>query len=156
MNVTLSFALLTMVLGDFFSTFAYHVPSHAWHGIHEQVHHKADHYHFWQSHATEFWIVSLDRILSLLPYLLTIPLLIPFSPGGVSLGLILALLHSEFRHQSATKRLPSWVHDFCYFCWLVTPQYHAKHHRNAAVNFGDIFTFWNRPAQAWLKFLRKW
>ena len=52
----------------------------------------------------------------------------------------LALTHSEMRK--------------IYFPKIITtPEIHWLHHKNANLAYGDIFTFYDRPAQKWKQFL---
>ena len=36
---------------------------------------------------------------------------------------------------------------------ITTPERHWLHHQDARVAFGDIFNFFDPPAQVWFKFL---
>jgi sterol desaturase/sphingolipid hydroxylase (fatty acid hydroxylase superfamily) len=41
----------------------------------------------------------------------------------------------------------------CNLFYITTPERHWLHHQDATVAYGDIFTFYDKPAQAWLRVL---
>lgn len=149
-------ALLLLILGDFFSTFGYHVPEHAFGKYHSLVHHSPNRsfirYAITQQQPMALW----SGFKSAFPYLFWIPFLGRISPIGVVLGLGLAELHVIWRHQfSPTYQTPVWLQSLCQICGITTPERHLLHHQNAKLAYGDIFTFYDPPAQWWLVQLQK-
>jgi hypothetical protein len=145
---------LLLLLGDLISTFVYHVPEHAFGRLHCRVHHEKKqtfrHYAVLSSHP----LVMLDGLLGALPYLLLALLLWSLSPLGSAIGLLLGECHVIWRHTTKMGwKTPQWMGNICRFCCVVTPEAHWVHHENGAIAFGDIFTFFDKPAQQWLKIL---
>lgn len=149
-------AYLLLLLGDFVATFGYHVPEHVFGKFHCLVHH-SPHRSFvryaWRNRQP---IALLDGFLSAFPYFALMPLLWHVSPWGVGLGLILAESHVIWRHQFAPSyQTPRWLQRVCKLLCITTPERHWIHHRFAHRAFGDIFTFYGKPAELWLKYLRR-
>jgi hypothetical protein len=150
-------SVLLLVVGDFLSTFVYHVPEHVFGKLHVQTHHSSKknfrHYAILMINAQ----VILDGILGALPYLVVAIGLWSFSPIGVVLGLLLGQLHVWWRHVSVMGwRTPDWAMRICQFLCLTTPEQHWRHHQRTSLAFGDIFTFFDAPAQTWMRWLRLW
>jgi len=147
--------LLLLLLGDLFSTFIYHVPEHVFGKFHTLVHHSKNRSFLHYAVLTKNPLVMLDGILGAVPYFMFIPLLWQISPTGTIFGLLFGEFHVVWRHISILEwKTPEIVQRICHFCWITTPEIHWQHHQNAMVAYGDIFTFYDRPAQAWLKYLR--
>ena len=149
----LAFGLL-LLLGDFASTFVYHVPEHALGRLHCRVHHETKqsfkHYAVLSSNP----LVMLDGLLGALPYILIAIALWPLSSVGTVLGLLLGECHVVWRHTTKMGwQTPRWVQGVCGLLAVVTPEQHWVHHENGAIAFGDIFTFFDKPAQQWLQVL---
>ena len=151
----LAAAGLLLLLGDFVATFGYHVPEHVFGKFHSIVHHSPRRSFVRYAIRTRQPIALIDGFLSAFPYFAFIPVLWQISPAGVFLGLILAESHVIWRHQfSPTYRTPAWLKTLCKICCITTPERHWIHHRYAYRAFGDIFTFYGKPAELWLKRLR--
>ena len=146
--------LLVLLVGDFLSTFFYHVPEHVFGKFHSIVHHGKNrsfiHYAVLSKNP---WVI-LDGFLGALPYFVFIPLGWQISPFGTIIGLILGELHVVWRHVSIinwqTPKIIAWC---CRLLFITTPERHWQHHQNANLAYGDIFTFYHRPAIAWMRFL---
>jgi sterol desaturase/sphingolipid hydroxylase (fatty acid hydroxylase superfamily) len=149
-------AFLLLLLGDCVGTFGYHVPEHAFGKYHSIVHHSPNrsfvHYAITRRQPSVLW----GGFKSALPYLCWIPILGIVSPIGVILGLILAEMHVIWRHQfSPEYQTPIWLQTLCKICCITTPERHLLHHQDARLAYGDIFTFYDLPAQWWLVQLKK-
>ncbi len=148
-------ALLLLVLGDFISTFLYHVPEHVFGKFHSLVHHGKNRSFIHYAVLTRNPVVVLDGFLGALPYFIFIPWLWQLSPIGTLIGLALGEFHVVWRHITALGWMtPGWVQRLCTACWITTPERHWMHHENANLAFGDIFTFYDGPARWWLRSLR--
>jgi hypothetical protein len=151
---TVSVVGLLLLLGDFVSTFVYHVPEHALGRLHCRIHHEKkqtfQHYAVLSKHP----LVMLDGLLGALPYIFLAIALWPVSPLGTVLGLSLGEFHVVWRHTTKMGwQTPKWAISLCDACHVVTPEAHWLHHENGAIAFGDIFTFFDQPAQQWLRTL---
>jgi hypothetical protein len=147
---------LLLLLGDFVATFCYHVPEHVFGKFHTIVHHSPQRSFVRYAIQNRRPVALLDGFLSAFPYFVFIPLLWRLSPWGVGLGLGLAELHVIWRHQfSPEYKTPSWLMTACQALHITTPERHRMHHRFAHQAFGDIFAFYGKPAERWLKWL-KW
>lgn len=150
--------VITLLVGDFLSTFFYHVPEHAWGKLHLSTHHKSqcDFYHYAVLKCRAS--VILDGILGILPYfILGVPLFLNASKTGVILAYLLGHAHVIWRHTSVLGsttplKLKLILDLFC----IVTPEKHWQHHQNANVAFGDLFTFYDQLARLWLHTLLSW
>ncbi|MEO1620438.1 MAG: fatty acid hydroxylase [Cyanobacteria bacterium J06632_3] len=143
-----------LLAGDFTSTFVYHVPEHALGRLHCRVHHETkqtfQHYAVLSKNP---WVM-LDGLLGALPYILLAVALYPLSPVGTVIGLIFGEFHVVWRHTTKMGwQTPGWIQHICEMLRIVTPEEHWVHHENGAIAFGDIFTFFDQPAQQWLKTL---
>lgn len=144
-------ALLVLVVGDFGSTFFYHVPQHLWFTLHLRTHH--DRRRSYADHAvisTDPWVL-LDGVLGAVPYLAVAAWTWHLSPAGTLIGLGLGQLHVWWRHTCEIGwKTPAPVKAAAEVLWVVLPEDHDRHHRNPSVEFGDIFRFYDAPARALL------
>ena len=145
---------LLLLTGDFLSTFVYHVPEHAIGKLHCRIHHETKqtfkHYAVLSRHP----LVMLDGLLGALPYIVFAFVLWPLSPVGTVLGLVFGEFHVVWRHTTKMGwQTPEWIQKICNALWVVTPEAHWVHHENGAIAFGDIFTFFDKPARQWLRIL---
>lgn len=148
-------ALLLLFLGDFLSTFIYHVPQHVFGRLHLTTHHAGhqgfSHYAVLRANSA----VLLDGCLGALPYLLLGLILAPVSRWGAWIGLLIGQLHVWWRHTTALGwQTPPSLQWLCDRLDLVTPERHWQHHRKGTIGYGDIFTFFDQPGQRWLRWLR--
>ncbi|RCJ27522.1 fatty acid hydroxylase [Nostoc minutum NIES-26] len=148
-------AWLLLFFGDLLSTFCYHVPEHVFGSLHLKTHHS------WKKDFRHYAILTfnpqvlLDGILGALPYLLMAVVLWSFSPIGVISGLLLGQFHVWWRHISVLGwQTPKLVNVLCQVLFITTPERHWLHHHKTNLGFGDIFTFFEQPAQIWLRWLR--
>jgi hypothetical protein len=147
-------ALLLLFIGDFLSTFLYHVPEHIFGKFHSLVHHSGNRSFLHYAVLTKNPLVLFDGMLGALPYVIFVPWLWQISPIGTVLGLILGELHVIWRHVSVIKwKTPAPILNICNTLMITTPERHWLHHQDARVAFGDIFNFFDPPAQVWFKFL---
>ncbi len=152
--IVVIFALL--LIGDFLSTFVYHVPEHVFGKFHILVHHSNNKSFIHYAVLTRNPLVLLDGFLGSLPYIIFVPWFWQISPIGTILGLMCGEFHVIWRHICALDwKTPSPVQKLCSIFCIVTPEIHWLHHQNAMVAYGDIFTFYDPPAQAWLRILMK-
>jgi hypothetical protein len=143
-----SAALLVLVVGDFASTFFYHVPQHLWFTLHLRTHHDRRR-SFWD-HAvlSKDPAILLDGLLGAVPYLAVAGAVWGLSWQGTVLGLILGQLHVWWRHTTDLGwRTPARLATGLRALWIVLPEDHDGHHRNPDVEFGDIFRFYDAPAR---------
>ncbi|GAB4225190.1 MAG: sterol desaturase family protein [Stanieria sp.] len=147
-------AFLLLLIGDFLSTFFYHVPEHVFGKFHTLVHHGKNRSFIHYAVLTKNPLVLLDGMVGALPYFIFIPWLWQISPLGTLLGLILGELHVVWRHVSIINwQTPKAIQFCCRLFFITTPERHWLHHQNASLAYGDIFTFYDYPARLWLKFL---
>ena len=153
--------VLMLLIGDLLSTFLYHVPEHAFGKFHSAVHHSANRSFLHYAVLNKNPLVLLDGIAGALPYIIFVPWFWQISAIGTIIGLILGELHVVWRHVSILKwKTPAPILSLCKVFFITTPEKHWIHHEDARIAFGDIFTFFDQPAQAWLGFLlglkRRW
>lgn len=149
-----SVAFLLLLTGDFLSTFLYHVPEHVFGKFHSIVHHGKNRSFIHYAVLTRNPLVLLDGLLGALPYFIFLPWFWQISPLGSILGLALGELHVVWRHVSAIHwKTPPLIERICNLLFITTPERHWLHHQNAQAAYGDIFTFYDKPAQVWLRFL---
>lgn len=144
-------ALTVLVVGDFGSTFFYHVPQHLWFTLHLRTHH--DRRRSYADHAVLSFdpFVLLDGLLGALPYLAVAAVLWRISWPGALAGLALGQIHVWWRHTTELGwKTPRWLAAALRPLWIVLPEDHDGHHRNPEVEFGDIFRFYDAPARALL------
>lgn len=144
-------ALTVLVVGDFGSTFFYHVPQHLWFTLHLRTHH--DRRRSYSDHAVLSLdpFVLLDGLLGAIPYIVVAALLWKVSWPGALAGLALGQLHVWWRHTTELGwKTPRPLAGVLRLLWIVLPEDHDGHHRNPEVEFGDIFRFYDAPARALL------
>lgn len=149
-------AWLLLFLGDFLSTFCYHIPEHVFGKLHVQIHHSPSknfrHYAV-LSHNPK---VLLDGILGALPYVLLAFIFWPLSGTGVVLGLLFGQFHVWWRHTTALHwQTPKGIVLICDLLGITTPERHWEHHKNMHKGFGDIFFVFDRPSRIWLRTLKR-
>lgn len=151
--ILVTWALL--FLGDFISTFIYHIPEHVFGHLHLKTHHSSKKtFRHYAILISDSWVL-LDGLLGALPYLAVSALLWSYSPTGVIVGLLLGQFHVWWRHVSALGwQTPQPIDLICRVLWITTPERHWLHHQNTHVAYGDIFTFFEQPAIRWLRWLR--
>jgi hypothetical protein len=149
-------ALVLLLVGDFLSTFLYHVPEHVFGKFHTIVHHGKNRSFLHYAVLTKNPFVLLDGFLGALPYLIFLPWAWQVSPIGTILATILGELHVIWRHVSIINwKTPSAIATVCKLLFITTPERHWLHHQNVNLAYGDIFTFYHYPAVAWMKLLLK-
>jgi hypothetical protein len=148
-------AWLLLLFGDFCSTFLYHVPEHVFGRFHTIVHHGKNRSFLHYAVLTKNPLVLLDGMLGAVPYFIFTPWLWQLSPLGTIVGLLFGEFHVVWRHVSILDwKTPKSIEFICNLLFITTPERHWQHHRNAFAAYGDIFTFFDHPAQKWLIFLR--
>lgn len=148
-------ALSLLLIGDFLSTFLYHVPEHVFGRFHSLVHHSKNRSLIHYAVLNKNPLVLLDGLLGALPYIIFVPWFWQISPWGTLLGLLLGELHVVWRHVSIINwQTPQVVKYCCQLLFITTPERHWLHHQDASLAYGDIFTFYDYPARLWLKFLK--
>ena len=146
--------VLLLLVGDFLSTFFYHVPEHVFGKFHTLVHHGKNRSFIHYAVLSRNPLVILDGFLGALPYLIFIPFTWHISPIGTILALVLGEFHVIWRHVSVLNwRTPKAISLCCRLLFITTPERHQQHHENAQLAYGDIFTFYHEPAIAWMQFL---
>ena len=139
--------LIVLIVGDFASTFFYHVPQHVWGKLHLRTHH--DRRRSYWDHAV------LSRDPAILLDIAIALLVAPLSVTGAILGLALGQLHVWWRHTSELGwSTPRWFSALARPLQIVLPEDHDKHHKNPDVEFGDLFRFYDAPARALIRYLR--
>lgn len=147
-------ATIYLILGDFLSTFLYHVPQHAFGKLHNRAHHRPHQNFVDYAVLSSKPLVLIDGFLGALPYFLLIPWFWQISAWGTLLGLILGEFHVIWRHTSSlSHKTPQMITQLCSVLKITTPEIHWVHHLDSRLAYGDIFTFYDRPAQAWFRFL---
>ena len=147
-------AALLLLIGDFLSTFFYHVPEHVFGKFHGLVHHGKNRSFIHYAVLSKNPLVILDGFLGALPYFLFVPLAWKMSIIGTILGLVLGELHVIWRHVSVVQwQTPTAISTLCKLLFITTPERHWQHHQDANLAYGDIFTFYHLLAVAWMKFL---
>jgi len=147
--MTVIAALIVLVVGDFGSTFFYHVPQHLWFSLHLRAHH--DRRRAYWDHAVLSLdpAVLLDGLLGALPYLAAAAMVRHLSWQGAIAGLALGQVHVWWRHTGDLGwRTPGWLVKLLRPLSIVLPEDHDGHHRNPESEFGDIFRFYDAPARA--------
>lgn len=149
-------AAFLLLVGDFLSTFFYHVPEHVFGKFHTIVHHGKNRSFIYYAVLSKNPLVIFDGFLGALPYFVSIPFAWQISPAGTIIGLILGELHVIWRHVSILDwQTPTAIAFICQLFFITTPERHWQHHQNANMAFGDIFTFYHSPAISWMQFLIK-
>ena len=157
--VIAAFGALAVVLlvGDFGSTFFYHVPQHVWGKLHLRTHHDRRRSYWDHAVLSPDPLVLLDGFLGALPYMVVAAVCWRISPAGAIAGLVLGQFHVWWRHTTELGwRTPRWFKAVTRVVALVLPEDHDGHHRNPELEFGDIFRFYDAPARATIAQLRAW
>lgn len=148
-------AWLLLLIGDFLSTFFYHVPEHVFGKFHTIVHHGKNRNFIHYAVLSRNPLVLLDGFLGAVPYFIFIPLGWQISPVGTIFAIVLGELHVIWRHVSIINwQTPKLIILVCKLLFITTPERHWQHHQNANLAYGDIFTFYHVPAIAWMKLLQ--
>ena len=143
--------LIVLVIGDFASTFFYHVPQHLWFTLHLRTHHDRKRSYWDHAVLSTNFEVLLDGLLGAVPYLVVATLVWRLSWPGALAGLALGQLHVWWRHTTELGwKTPGWVRTLARPLQVVLPEDHDGHHRNPDIEFGDIFRFYDAPARALL------
>ncbi|HZY97019.1 MAG TPA: hypothetical protein VFE35_07945 [Candidatus Cybelea sp.] len=143
--------IITLVAGDFASTFFYHIPQHLWFTLHLRTHHDRRRSYFDHAVLSSDPAVLLDGFLGAAPYLAVAALAARISLSGALTALAAGQLHVWWRHTSDLGwRTPEWLGRVLRPVGLVLPEDHDGHHRNPDIEFGDIFRFYDAPARALL------
>jgi hypothetical protein len=146
--------IVTLVAGDFASTFLYHVPQHLWFTLHLRTHHDRRRSYFDHAVISANPAVMFDGLLGAVPYLAVAAVLWRLSWPGVVAALAFGQLHVWWRHTSELGwRTPKWLGTALHCLGIVLPEDHDGHHRNPDIEFGDIFRFYDAPARALLAWL---
>ncbi|HTU81472.1 MAG TPA: hypothetical protein VMF61_05040 [Candidatus Acidoferrales bacterium] len=142
-------ALVVLLVGDFASTFFYHVPQHLWYTLHLRTHHDRRR-SYWDHAVLSFDpAVLLDGFLGAVPYLIVAAAACRLSWPGALAGLALGQLHVWWRHTTELGwKTPAWMRAVLRALGIVLPEDHDGHHRNPDIEFGDIFRFYDVPARA--------
>jgi hypothetical protein len=153
----LAASLTVLLVGDFASTFFYHVPQHAWGKLHLRTHHDRRRSYWDHAVLSRDPQVLLDGFLGAVPYIVLAIACAAISVPGAILGLLLGQAHVWWRHTTELGwRTPAWFVRIARAIGLVLPEDHDGHHRNPEIEFGDIFRFYDAPARALLVTLRSW
>ncbi|HTX58230.1 MAG TPA: fatty acid hydroxylase [Verrucomicrobiae bacterium] len=146
--VALTVAVVVLIVGDFASTFFYHVPQHLWFTLHLRTHHDRRRSYWDHAVISADPSVLLDGILGALPYLAVAAVAAQFSWPGALLGLAAGQFHVWWRHTTEIGwRTPAWLKAVLRPLQIVLPEDHDGHHRNPDIEFGDIFRFYDAPAR---------
>jgi hypothetical protein len=146
---------IVLVVGDFGSTFFYHVPQHVWFKLHLRYHHD-NRRSFWD-HAIvsrDLWVL-LDGFYGAVPYILIAAACWKLSPVGAVIGLAVGEFHVWWRHTTEIGwRSPAWLKLLSRPFGVVLPEDHNGHHKDPETEFGDIFRFYDAPARVMIAALR--
>ena len=149
MLVAAAAAIVTLLVGDFVSTFFYHVPQHVWFTLHLRTHHDRRRSYWDHAVISKDPAILLDGFLGAVPYLIVAAVLWRVSWLGALTGLGLGQLHVWWRHTTDLGwRTPEPLRRLLRALQIVLPEDHDGHHRNPDVEFGDIFRFYDAPARA--------
>jgi hypothetical protein len=147
--------LIVLLVGDFASTFFYHVPQHVWGKLHLRTHHDRRRSYWDHAVISRDGGVMLDGFLGAVPYIVVAVLCFRISVAGAAVGLFLGQLHVWWRHTTELGwRTPRPVRSICRALAIVLPEDHDGHHRNPEIEFGDLFRFYDAPARKMLVLLR--
>ncbi|HUA09571.1 MAG TPA: hypothetical protein VMA98_09875 [Candidatus Acidoferrales bacterium] len=140
--------LIVLAVGDFASTFFYHVPQHLWFTLHLRTHHDRRRSYWDHAVLSTNGEVLLDGFLGAVPYLIVAAFCWQLSWQGSLLGLVLGQLHVWWRHTTELGwKTPAAVRWVTRQLQIVLPEDHDGHHRNPDIEFGDIFRFYDAPAR---------
>lgn len=147
--------LIVLVVGDFASTFFYHVPQHVWGKLHLRTHHDRRRSYWDHAVLSRDPGVLLDGFLGAVPYIVLAAVCSLISVYGAIAGLVLGQMHVWWRHTTELGwKSPAWLARLARVIGLVLPEDHDGHHRNPEIEFGDIFRFYDAPARATIAALR--
>jgi hypothetical protein len=147
--------LIVLLVGDFASTFFYHVPQHVWGKLHLRTHHDRRRSYWDHAVLSRDPAVLLDGLLGALPYIAIAIACSYLSVYGAIAGLLLGQAHVWWRHTTELGwRTPAWGVHAARILQIVLPEDHDGHHRNPDIEFGDIFRFYDAPARATIAFCR--
>jgi hypothetical protein len=147
-------AFAVLLVGDFASTFFYHVPQHMWFTLHLRTHHDRRRSYWDHAVLSKDPAVLLDGFLGAVPYLAIAALLWQYSWPGALLGLGAGQFHVWWRHTTELGwHTPAWLRPLLRWLQIVLPEDHDGHHRNPDIEFGDIFRFYDVPARALMAWL---
>jgi sterol desaturase/sphingolipid hydroxylase (fatty acid hydroxylase superfamily) len=152
----LGVALVLLLIGDLIATFLYHVPEHVFGKYHLLIHHSPNRSFIRYAITNRKPQALVSGFFGFTPYLILIPCLWQLSPLGVILGLLLAEFHLIWRHsyqEEKGTRTPQIIDLICQKLCITTPERHWQHHLHIDSAYGDIFTFYDLPAQSWQKLL---
>lgn len=148
---------IVMIVGDFGSTFFYHVPQHVWGKLHLRTHHDRRRSYWDHAVLSRDPQVLLDGFLGAVPYMIVAVGASFVSVYGAVAGLLLGQLHVWWRHTTELGwKSPAWLVRLSRIVGLVLPEDHDGHHRNPEIEFGDLFRFYDAPARALIAQLRAW
>jgi hypothetical protein len=140
---------IVLVIGDFASTFFYHVPQHLWGKLHLRTHHDRSRSYWDHAVISRNPGVLLDGFLGAVPYLIVAAFAWHVSPAGAIAGLLLGQLHVWWRHTCEIGwATPAPIVRAARICGIVLPEDHNGHHMNPEIEFGDLFRFYDAPARA--------
>jgi len=143
-----------LLIGDFLSTFFYHVPEHVFGKFHTIVHHGKNRSFIHYAVLSRNPLVILDGFLGALPYFIFIPWGWKISPMGTIFAIILGEIHVIWRHVSIINwKTPPAITFICRLLFITTQERHWQHHQNINLAYGDIFNFYHNPAIVWMQFL---
>jgi hypothetical protein len=149
---------IVLIVGDFASTFFYHVPQHLWGKLHLRTHHDRSRSYWDHAVISKDPQVMLDGFLGAFPYMvIATPLFFlgPWSAAGAALGLVLGQLHVWWRHTTDLGwKTPEPIVRFARVFAIVLPEDHNGHHMNPDIEFGDLFRFYDAPARALIGYVR--
>jgi len=147
--------LIVLIVGDFGSTFLYHVPQHIWGKLHLRTHHDRRRSYWDHAVLSKDPGVLLDGILGAIPYIALAIACSFISVYGAVAGLVLGQLHVWWRHTVEIGwKSPALMVAIARVTGIVLPEDHDGHHRNPEVEFGDIFRFYDAPARAMIAWAR--
>ena len=153
----LAAAFIVLLVGDFASTFFYHVPQHVWGKLHLRTHHDRRRSYWDHAVLSRDPAVLLDGFLGAVPYIVLAIACSTISVVGAIAGLVLGQLHVWWRHTTELGWCtPSWVRIAARGLQVVLPEDHDRHHKDPEIEFGDIFRFYDAPARATMVHLRAW
>lgn len=147
--------VIVLIVGDFASTFFYHVPQHVWGKLHLRTHHDRKRSYWDHAVISRDPSILLDGFLGALPYMLIALACAQLSVAGAIAGLILGQLHVWWRHTCEIGwTTPAWALRPARAIGLVLPEDHNAHHQNPEIEFGDIFRFYDVPARSTIAWFR--
>ena len=146
---------IVLLVGDFASTFFYHVPQHLWGKLHLRTHHDRRRSYWDHAVLSRDPAVLLDGLLGAVPYIVVAIACSTISVVGALVGLVLGQVHVWWRHTTELGwRTPAWGVRLARVLQVVLPEDHDGHHRNPEIEFGDIFRFYDAPARSAIAWLR--